>query len=194
MESLSSSAFLIAPFIPFAPSVRTSSAPYAFKRFLRSRLIVSGSVRIVLYPLAVATAAIPIPVLPLVGSMIVAPSLRIPFSSASSIMASVLGTAGRIEKLELGYDLRPCDAFLLLIVFQGKKRCSTDQFCCALFNITHSISFQHKCFVLHYSYYSNRIIGIEYNIAPASVFVNEFYLFSNDFSHALSRANIVVSE
>ena len=46
MDSLSSSAFAIAPFIPFAPSVNTSSAPYAFRRFLRSILMVSGSVRI----------------------------------------------------------------------------------------------------------------------------------------------------
>lgn len=44
----SSCAFTIAPFIPFVPSVRTSSAPYAFRRFLLSILIVSGIVMIIL--------------------------------------------------------------------------------------------------------------------------------------------------
>ena len=82
----SSSALAIAPFIPLAPSVSTISAPYALRRFLLSTLIVSGSVRIALYPLAAATAASPIPVFPLVGSMIVAPGLIFPLFSASSIM------------------------------------------------------------------------------------------------------------
>ena len=86
----SSSAFAIAPFIPLAPSVKTSSAPYAFKRFLRSTLMVSGSVKIALYPLTAATAARPIPVLPLVGSIMVAPSFKIPFFSASSIIANAI--------------------------------------------------------------------------------------------------------
>ena len=35
-------------FIPLAPSVRTTSAPYAFRMFLLSTLMVSGMVRIVL--------------------------------------------------------------------------------------------------------------------------------------------------
>ncbi len=43
----SSSAFAMAPFIPLAPSVRTISAPYAFRMFLLSTLMVSGMVRIV---------------------------------------------------------------------------------------------------------------------------------------------------
>ena len=76
----------MAPLIPFAPSVNTNSAPYAAKSFLRSTLIVSGSVSIALYPLATATNAKPIPVLPEVGSIIVAPGLSIPFFSASSII------------------------------------------------------------------------------------------------------------
>ena len=38
----------------------SSSAPYAFSRFLRSTLMVSGSVKIARYPLAAATAASPI--------------------------------------------------------------------------------------------------------------------------------------
>ena len=49
--------------------------------------MVSGMTRMTLYPLAVPTAARPIPVLPLVGSMMVAPGLRIPFSSASRIIS-----------------------------------------------------------------------------------------------------------
>ena len=80
----------MAPFIPFAPSVNTSSAPNAFKRFLLSTLIVSGKVKIALYPFAAATAARPIPVFPEVGSIIVAPSVKIPFSSASSIIANAI--------------------------------------------------------------------------------------------------------
>ena len=83
----SSSALAMAPFIPLAPSVRTTSAPYAFRMFLLSTLMVSGMVRIVLYPLAAAIAASPIPVLPDVGSMMVAPGFRTPFCSASSIIA-----------------------------------------------------------------------------------------------------------
>ena len=38
----SSFAFSMAPFMPFAPSVSTSSAPYAFIRLRRSTLMVSG--------------------------------------------------------------------------------------------------------------------------------------------------------
>ena len=86
IDSLSSSAFAIAPFIPFAPSVSSSFAPYACRSLRLSTLIVSGRVKMALYPLAAATAASPIPVLPLVGSMIVDPSFSIPFSSASRIM------------------------------------------------------------------------------------------------------------
>ena len=52
--------------------------------------MVSGSVSMVLYPFAAATAASPIPVFPLVGSMIVAPGFSTPFSSASSIIASAI--------------------------------------------------------------------------------------------------------
>ena len=44
-EATISSARAMAPFIPFAPSVRTSSAPYAFSIRRRSRLIVSGMAR-----------------------------------------------------------------------------------------------------------------------------------------------------
>ena len=83
----SSSALAMAPFMPLAPSVRTTSAPYAFRIFLLSTLIVSGMVRIIRYPFAAAIAARPIPVFPDVGSMMTDPSFRSPFSSASSIIA-----------------------------------------------------------------------------------------------------------
>ena len=82
----SSFALAIAPFIPFVPSVNTISAPYAFRIFLLSTLIVSGIVSITLYPLIAAREARPIPVLPDVGSMITAPGFRTPLSSASSII------------------------------------------------------------------------------------------------------------
>ncbi len=87
-SSFSSLAFRIAPFIPSAPGVSTSVAPRALSRFWRSRLMVSGMVRISLYPFTEATHASPIPVLPLVGSIIVAPGVRVPFFSASLIIDS----------------------------------------------------------------------------------------------------------
>ena len=83
----SSSAFAIAPFMPLAPSVSTSSAPYAFISCLRSTDMVSGITMIIRYPLAAATDARPMPVLPLVGSIITDPSVRFPAASASSIIA-----------------------------------------------------------------------------------------------------------
>ncbi len=45
ISRLSSSALAIAPFMPAAPGVSTSSAPYARSRLRRSTLIVSGIVR-----------------------------------------------------------------------------------------------------------------------------------------------------
>ena len=83
----SSSAFAMAPLMPRLPSVSTSSAPYAFKIFLRSTLMVSGMVRIIRYPFAAAMDARPMPVLPDVGSIITESAPRSPFSSASSIIA-----------------------------------------------------------------------------------------------------------
>ena len=73
--------------MPFAPSVRTSSAPYDFRMLRRSTLMVSGIVRMIRYPFAAAIAARPIPVLPDVGSIMTEPSFNRPFSSASSIIA-----------------------------------------------------------------------------------------------------------
>ena len=42
ISAASSFALAIAPFMPFAPSLSTSSAPYAFISWRRSTLIVSG--------------------------------------------------------------------------------------------------------------------------------------------------------
>ncbi len=72
--------------MPFAPGVNSTFAPKAFTKFLRSTLIVSGIVKINLYPLAAETKANPIPVLPLVGSIIVAPGFKTPLFSAFSII------------------------------------------------------------------------------------------------------------
>lgn len=57
-----------APIIPFAASVRTSSAPKALNRTLLSILIDEGIVNINLYPLEAAIKARPMPVFPLVAS------------------------------------------------------------------------------------------------------------------------------
>ena len=84
------SAFEIAPFIPSAPGVSTNSAPYARSKLRRSKLIVSGITSTDLYPLAAAIIARPIPVFPLVGSMIVLSSFSSPFFSAASIIASAI--------------------------------------------------------------------------------------------------------
>ena len=54
------------------------------------------------YPLAAATAARPIPVLPLVGSMITEPGFKAPEASASSIMA--LATLSLTEPAGLKYS------------------------------------------------------------------------------------------
>ena len=81
-----SSAFETAPAMPLAPSVRTISAPYAASSLRLSMLIVSGITITALYPLEAATIARPTPVLPLVGSIIVPPGLRVPAFSASAII------------------------------------------------------------------------------------------------------------
>src|SRR5579862_3187782 len=82
-----SSARAIAPFMPLAPSVSTSLAPRIFNSLRRSRLIVSGMVRINFNPLAAATNASAMPVLPLVGSISTVSWFIFPDFRASSIMA-----------------------------------------------------------------------------------------------------------
>ena len=69
-SSFNSSALLIAPFIPSLPGVRTICAPSAETILRRSTLMVSGIVKIRCKPFAAVTNARPIPVFPLVGSMI----------------------------------------------------------------------------------------------------------------------------
>ncbi len=54
--------------LPLAGSVRTSSAPKALNRILRSSDMEAGMVSTSLYPLAAAMKASPMPVLPDVGS------------------------------------------------------------------------------------------------------------------------------
>lgn len=63
-----SSALESAPFMPFAASVKISSAPNAFRSTLLSKLIDAGIVNMSLYPLEAAMNARPMPVFPLVGS------------------------------------------------------------------------------------------------------------------------------
>ena len=82
-----SSALAMAPFIPSLPGVRTSFAPSMARRVRRSRDMVSGMVSTSLYPLAAATNARAMPVLPLVGSTIRVSGVRRPRFSASSIIA-----------------------------------------------------------------------------------------------------------
>src|SRR5208283_3802645 len=82
-----SSALAMAPFMPLAPSVSTSLAPRIFNSLRRSRLIVSGIVRISFNPLAAATNASAMPVLPLVGSMSTVSGFIFPDFRASSIKA-----------------------------------------------------------------------------------------------------------
>ena len=76
--------------MPVAPGVNTRLAPNALSKLRRSTLMVSGMVRVSLYPFMAATMASPIPVLPLVGSMISAPGFKIPAASASSIIAKAI--------------------------------------------------------------------------------------------------------
>ena len=66
--------------------VRIILAPRALRTTSFSLLIFSGIVIIILYPLTAAESAIPIPVLPEVGSIRVSPGLIFPARSASSTL------------------------------------------------------------------------------------------------------------
>src|SRR5262245_43963883 len=83
----SSSARRMAPCMPFVSGVSSRVAPYAIRSARRSSLMVSGMVSTRRYPRTAATSARPMPVLPLVGSMIVPPGRKSPSRSACSIMA-----------------------------------------------------------------------------------------------------------
>ena len=86
-STLSSSALAIAPFIPSLPCVSTTFAPSAVTIFLLSTLMVSGIVRISCNPFEAHTPARPIPVLPLVGSIITVCESITPCFIPSSIIA-----------------------------------------------------------------------------------------------------------
>ena len=81
-------ALAMAPFIPLVPSVtKNKLCAVCFQNVstLNTHGLWHGGM--ILYPLAAAIDARPIPVFPEVGSMITEPSFRIPFCSASSIIA-----------------------------------------------------------------------------------------------------------
>ena len=87
-SSFNWAAFSIAPRMPSRPWVSTTSAPSAVTIFLRSTLMVSGMVKIRCSFFAAHTNASPIPVLPLVGSIITVLSLISPSFIPCSIIAS----------------------------------------------------------------------------------------------------------
>ena len=66
---------------------------------MRSGLMESGMTMTALYPSTAASAAMPMPVLPLVGSMIRPPGAREPSAAAARIMAS----AARSLALPVGF-------------------------------------------------------------------------------------------
>ncbi len=68
----------------------------------RSTLMVSGMTMMIRYPLAAATEARPMPVLPEVGSMMTEPGFRRPRASAPSIMA--LATRSLTDPAGLRYS------------------------------------------------------------------------------------------
>ena len=76
----------MAPFMPLAPSVSTSSAPKARMRLRRSTDMVSGMTMMMRLPRTAAMAERPMPVLPEVGSMMTVSSSRTPASTAASII------------------------------------------------------------------------------------------------------------
>ena len=73
--------------MPSAAGVKTNSAPKARINLRRSFDTDSGMVKIDLYPLAAATMATAMPVLPEVASTIVPPGFNAPLDSAASIIA-----------------------------------------------------------------------------------------------------------
>mmetsp|Transcript_27370 Transcript_27370/g.76770 ORF Transcript_27370/g.76770 Transcript_27370/m.76770 type:complete len:265 (+) Transcript_27370:447-1241(+) len=96
-----SSALPMAPPMPLAAGVRTTSAPKALRSTRRSMLMLSGIVRMSLYPLLAATMANPMPVFPLVGSTrMVLPGVMSPRSSACVIMLSAMRSLTEFAGLE----------------------------------------------------------------------------------------------
>ena len=76
--------------MPFAPSLKTISAPKSRSSPMRSWLALSGITTVSAYPLRRATIANAIPVLPLVGSRIVRSEVSSPDASATSTIFSAI--------------------------------------------------------------------------------------------------------
>mmetsp|Transcript_12354 Transcript_12354/g.20110 ORF Transcript_12354/g.20110 Transcript_12354/m.20110 type:complete len:209 (-) Transcript_12354:91-717(-) len=122
-ESVISSALEMAPPMPFAAGVSLTSAPKALRRTRRSIDILSGMVKMSLYPLEAATMASPIPVFPLVGSTRVdLPGEISPRASASSIMLRAMRSLTLLAGLEdssLAMISAPQSAVTLVILTKG---------------------------------------------------------------------------
>jgi hypothetical protein len=104
----SSSALAIAPFMPFGALGQDQAGAEDLEDLARSVVIVSGIVRMSFRPLAAATNARAMPVLPLVGSIRTVSLLMRPLFRASSIIAiadAVLDAREGVEELELEQDL-----------------------------------------------------------------------------------------
>ncbi len=126
----SSSALAMAPFMPLAPSVKTSFAPRIFNSLRRSRLIVSGIVRISFNPFAAATNASAMPVLPLVGSMSTVSGLILPgFQRVVNHRHAdaVLDAGERVEEFEFEQHVGDGAVFFRRAV-QPHERCVADGF------------------------------------------------------------------
>mmetsp|Transcript_21906 Transcript_21906/g.50541 ORF Transcript_21906/g.50541 Transcript_21906/m.50541 type:complete len:279 (-) Transcript_21906:95-931(-) len=96
-----SSALAMAPPIPLGAGVKTTSAPNALSKTRRSMDMLSGIVKMSLYPLEAATIARPIPVLPDVGSTRVVLSGEMsPRFSASEIMLRAIRSFTELAGLD----------------------------------------------------------------------------------------------
>ena len=110
ISSSSSRALATAPAMPRSAGVSSSLAPSSSSILRRSSDMLSGITRISFSPLAAATNARAMPVLPLVGSMIVVPSLDQPLGLQGldhRDADAVLDRAQRVEELQLGDAPRP---------------------------------------------------------------------------------------
>ena len=87
ISSISARARATAPIMPFSAGVSSSRAPRSRSILRRSIDMLSGITRIRSRPLAAATKARAMPVLPLVGSTMVLPGPIRPLASIASIIA-----------------------------------------------------------------------------------------------------------
>ena len=88
VEASSSCARAMAPFMPFSAGVSSSRAPSSASILRRSIDMLSGMHRIRRRPLAAATKASAMPVLPLVGSISTVSASMRPCASSASIIAT----------------------------------------------------------------------------------------------------------